>query len=158
MPAEGMRPVSIIPAARRFTPLQSDALRWCRLAERGANTQVNGQVTDGTRFWGNYFGGPDASHPPAHRAADSNWGSDYRAAGPLTEGGVCPQAPEDGLWDEQDFAGAIQPVSPVFTAAGASRGQPNGWVRTADGPGNGRWIYPDRDAANNIPAGRWAGR
>lgn len=79
-------PTTRIPSAiqKFFTAAQVDALRWCRLAERGLNSRVTDSmfpVTVGTRFWGNYFGGPDVSHPftnTAYESADVAGSSPYR--------------------------------------------------------------------------------
>lgn len=142
----------------RLTNLRADAFRWCRLAERGLNSRVsdaNGQnprQTDGTRFWGNFIGGPDVSHPVSVAVGDTTRTGDvtrnniYRSVGPFTSGGVCPQVQDNGLWvPGQPTAATVTPV--ITSTVNGNRGQPTSFRPTADGPGNNAW------RRTNLPAG-----
>jgi hypothetical protein len=72
-------------SSNRFT------LQWCRLAEGGSNTAVStasGSTTQtyGTRFWGNYYKGPDGGGGP------------YSLRGlPFSTGGTCFAANTTGI-------------------------------------------------------------
>lgn len=97
-----------------YSAFMDHSVRWCRLAERGHNSRVNGQDTDGTRLWGSNLGGPDVSGLPAT---------------PLTQGGVCPDTaapmwgPDSPPGLAADGPGNSAPhyvsASPVCTSGGA---------------------------------------
>lgn len=103
MPTSSMFPSTVFPGS--FNPFTAPAVQWCRLAERGQNSFVNNQATDGTRFWG------------AQRGPDVSAGAG-NALPPQTTGGQCTPAasglfPADGVGAASNYAPASKACQQV---------------------------------------------